>query len=381
MSDKETAFRNARILLRSEVVHGTLLIRGGRIAAIDQDAGTPSAAEDWEGDLLLPGLVELHTDNLEKHIVPRPGVWWPVLSALVSHDAQLAAAGITTVLDSIAVGDPNGEGMRARMLHQAVAGLDQACDGNLLRIRHLLHLRCEVASKTVLEDLRAFIAHPKLRLVSLMDHTPGQRQWIDLDKYRRFYQGRNFWSDVKTEEMIVLQRELQARYADSNRRGVVALARDRGVPLASHDDTTVENVAQALEHGVTMSEFPTTVAAARMAHDHGLGIIAGGPNLVRGESHSGNVSALELAELGLVDAISSDYMPSSLLAGAFRLYREKGFTLPEAIATVSRHPARMVGLGDRGEIAPGLRADVIRVNANGAFPVVRAVYCAGERVG
>jgi alpha-D-ribose 1-methylphosphonate 5-triphosphate diphosphatase len=384
MSSREFVVHNARIVTRDEVIPGSLMVRDGKVRRIDRGAsgngsnGAPG--EDWGGDLLLPGLVELHTDNLEKHILPRPGVWWPILSALMSHDAQLATAGITTVLDALAVGDPNDEGVRARMLNQSIEGLEQATAERALRIDHLLHLRCELASKNLLEDLEPHLGNPRLRLLSLMDHTPGQRQWIDPVRHKQFYQGRHQWSDEKLDEMIALQKQLQQEYAAKNRRSAAAMAQARGLVLASHDDTTAADVAEAVADGVTISEFPTTVEAATLARGHEMGIIAGGPNLVRGQSHSGNVSALDLAGLGLLDAISSDYMPSSLLTGAFRLHRERAFPLPAAVATVSRNPARMVGLVDRGEMATGLRADFIRVRDQGEFPLVRSVYLLGERI-
>jgi alpha-D-ribose 1-methylphosphonate 5-triphosphate diphosphatase len=380
MSSKELVVRNARVVGPTDMIAGGVVVRDGRIADVFSGACQVSTAEDWEGDLLLPGLVELHTDNLEKHLLPRPGVWWPALPALSSHDAQLAAAGITTVLDAIALGDPTEAGPRTRMLTDTLEALDEAQRENILRIRHLLHLRCELGSSNVVGDLEAHIAHPALRLVSLMDHTPGQRQWIDLARYRQFYQGRNQWSDAKADQMIVLQQELQRRYAAPNRRKVAALAQERGVVLASHDDTTPADVSEAIADGVEVSEFPTTAEAARLARDAGMTIIMGGPNLVRGSSHSGNVSALELAELGLLDAISSDYMPASLLIGAFRLHRECNMALPAAVATVSRTPARMVKLEDRGSVEPGQLADLIRVTDRGPFPIVKATYRDGERV-
>jgi alpha-D-ribose 1-methylphosphonate 5-triphosphate diphosphatase len=157
-------------------------------------------------------------------------------------------------------------------------------------------------------------------------------------------------------------------------------AQRRGIPLASHDDTLPEHVDEAERDGVVISEFPTRVEAARAARDKGMSIVMGAPNVVRGGSHSGNVAAAELARKGLLDTLSSDYVPSSLMLAAFRLTQEADFTVPQALALVSRNPARAVGLGDRGEIAPAMRADVARVRLSGAEPVVRAVWREGRRV-
>jgi alpha-D-ribose 1-methylphosphonate 5-triphosphate diphosphatase len=178
---------------------------------------------------------------------------------------------------------------------------------------------------------------------------------------------------------------LQARYAEPHRAYFVDYCRAQGIALASHDDTTPEHVAQAHADGASMSEFPTTLAAARAARERGLAIVMGGPNVVRGGSHSGNVAAAELAREGLLDILSSDYVPGSLLSAALRLVDEGITDWPRAVATISREPARATGLADRGEIAPGLRADLIRVRVvdtpGGARQaVVRAVWREGRRV-
>jgi alpha-D-ribose 1-methylphosphonate 5-triphosphate diphosphatase len=176
----------------------------------------------------------------------------------------------------------------------------------------------------------------------------------------------------------------QQRYAESNRTALVAHCRQRSLPLASHDDTTAEHVAEAARDGVTISEFPTTLEAARQGREHGMRTIMGAPNVVRGGSHSGNVAALQLASAGLLDALSSDYVPASLLHGAWLLADVDGFSLPKAIATVTATPAAMIGLADRGRIAPGLRADLLRVHVAGsateACPVVRTVWRQGQRI-
>ena len=371
---------NARVVRPDEIVLGTVRIAGGRIADVQPGLSRLPEAQDWQGDLLLPGLVEIHTDNLEKHMAPRPGVDWPVLSALSAHDAQMATAGITTVLDAMTVGDPNEEGVRRRLLPDAVAAINRAWAEHLMRAEHLLHLRCEMASASVVADVRPFLDNPHVRLVSVMDHTPGQRQWRDLSKYRQYHQGKNQWSCEKTEDMVRLQQALQREHAADNRRTVVALARERGLPLASHDDTTEDNVRTAAADGMTISEFPTTSLAAQLARTLGMSIVGGGPNLVRGGSHSGNVSVGDLAAAGRLDALSSDYMPASLLMGAFQLHEAHGWPLPRAIRTVTASPAAMVGLTDRGAIVEGLRGDIIRVQNSVQLHRVLAVYRQGSRV-
>lgn len=380
ISSPMTLIRNAILITATQELPGALAFTGQHISAL-QPGNSGHEGHDWHGDLLLPGLVELHTDNLEKHLMPRPKVAWPVIPAIIAHDAQIAAAGITTVFDAIAVGDIDPDSMRMQTLPGCIAGLHQAQQAGILRADHFLHLRLELASQDLLELFEPLVDEPLLRMVSLMDHTPGQRQWSDFDHYRTFITGKRGWSDQKVTEMLDGMLERQVRYADANRRAVVSRCRARAipVPLASHDDTTIAHVTEGHDDGVTMSEFPTTLVAARAAREHGLGIIMGAPNRVRGGSHSGNIAASELARAGLLDVLSSDYVPASLLHAAFLLQND-GLRLPQAIATVSRNPARLAGLDDRGEIAVGLRADFLRVRVVDGIPVVLETWKAGTRI-
>ncbi len=377
---------NARIVTADEVVLGTAEIRGRDIAEVQPGRSMLPQAEDWDGDYLLPGLVELHTDNLEKHLEPRPGVRWPAMSALLTHDAQISAAGITTVLDAMGVGDFDARSVRAMGLKDTAAALAQARTQRLLRAEHLLHMRCELACDNMLEVVEPFLDEPTVRLVSLMDHTPGQRQWMDIERFRTYTQRNQRWSDEYLAEVVRERQDMQARNAGRNREGLLQRCRARAIPLASHDDTVVEHIHEAVGAGISISEFPTTVAAAQAARQHGLGIVMGAPNLVRGGSHSGNVSALDLARLDLLDCLSSDYVPHALLHGAFLLRAEAGWSLPRAIACVTRAPARMVGLMDRGEVAPGMRADLLRVRETaavgtpGTVPVPLGTWRESERI-
>ncbi|WP_334189373.1 alpha-D-ribose 1-methylphosphonate 5-triphosphate diphosphatase [Noviherbaspirillum sp.] len=376
-----TIITNARIVTADEEFLGSLFVENDIIAEVAGGASALPGADDWNGDYLLPGMVEVHTDNLEKHLMPRPKVSWPVLPAIVAHDAQIAASGITTVLDALSVGDIDADSIRVRTLAACSEGLRNAARAGILRADHYLHVRLELAEENLLEMFEPFLHDERLKLVSLMDHTPGQRQWTDLTHYRTYVTGKRGWSEEKVDSMLVNLLDRQQRYADANRSGVVARCMQRTVPvpLATHDDTTVAHVEEGVSDGVSISEFPTTMAAARAARERGLGIIMGAPNLVRGGSHSGNVSAAELARADLLDVLSSDYVPASLLHAAF-LLRKEGFSLPNAIATVSRNPALMVGLVDRGEIAPELRADFIRVRMMEGIPVVLGVWKAGRQI-
>ncbi|MDR1052223.1 MAG: alpha-D-ribose 1-methylphosphonate 5-triphosphate diphosphatase [Deltaproteobacteria bacterium] len=354
---------------------GHLVMEGGLIKSMG-DGAVPPGSLDLEGDLLIPGLVELHTDNLEKHLKPRPGLYWPEPgAAMEAHDAQLVSAGITTALDSVCVGESVDPGRRV-LLDLSLAALSETLPR--LRADHRLHFRCEVGDPEMGELFDRVCAHPLLGMVSVMDHTPGQRQWRDLDSYRTYHQSKSTDKEIEAlAEEIVRRRDL---HAPGHVKKVSEFCGSRGLPLASHDDTTPGHVLEALGLGASISEFPTTMEAAREAGADGMAVTMGAPNLVRGGSHSGNVSAREVAEAGCLSSLSSDYVPSSLLLGAHILNRDCGFTMSEALKTVTETPARLGGLDDRGRLEPGLRADLVRVSNGGGRPVVKSVWVAGRQV-
>lgn len=375
----ETILTNAKIVLSDEVIAGTVVIRDGKIAAID--SGTSARGKDMEGDYLIPGLVELHTDHLEGHYAPRPKVRWNPLAALQAHDAQIAASGITTVFDALRVGhDGECEVVVDDMLLLGEA-VHKAQAANRLRAEHFLHLRCEVSSNDCISAFERMRSMPGVRLASLMDHAPGQRQFPNLESFRIYYMRKNKVSD--SDYQIYCDRRIaeSERNSAKNRALIADYCHANGIMLASHDDATEAHVQESITHGVTVAEFPTTVEAAAASHSNGIGVMMGGPNVVRGGSHSGNVSALELAQQGYLDIISSDYIPFSMVQGAFSLaHNIDHIDLPQAIRMVSTNPAKAVGLNDRGAIAEGLRADMVRVHALDDVPVVRAVWRAGRRV-
>jgi alpha-D-ribose 1-methylphosphonate 5-triphosphate diphosphatase len=378
----DTTLGNARIVLADRLIeHGWIAFADGRVAEFGE-GDAPSGSEDAGGDLIMPGLIELHTDHLEAHYVPRPKVFWDPIAAVVSYDGQLATSGITTVLDSLRVWREDGaeevDG-RAGVLAAAIASAREA---DLLRADHFLHLRCEIPMPSVVEEAKELVGRPDVRLMSLMDHTPGQRQFRDEGKLRDYYRGKSGGkTDAQLDVLFAQRFAFQQAYAATNLREIVALAHLHAIPLASHDDTTEENVSDAIRDSVSVAEFPTTMEAARGLHQAGIGILMGAPNVVRGGSHSGNIAAVDLAREGLLDILSSDYIPSSLLMAALQLPQHvPAIDLASAVRTVTKTPAEAVGLADRGEIAVGKRADLIRVHVARDVPVVRSVWRQGRRV-
>ena len=382
--------RNAQIVLEDEIIHGSVQVRDGLI--VDIASGPSNVGEDFESDLLIPGLVEIHTDNLERHLMPRPKVRWPAMAALLSHDAEIAAAGITTVFDALGIGDGDTDGLRGGGMDEILGALKQSQQHRVLRADHHLHIRCELPAPNTLELFQPFAklnqtiasheSNPSIRvgLISLMDHTPGQRQWSEISHARTYFTGKKGWSLEKFDRHVAEAPEAQHRFARPHRSHFIAWAREHAVPVASHDDTTPEHVAEAVADGIRISEFPTTMAAAQAARSASMLIVMGGPNMVRGGSHSGNVAAADLARAQLLDALSSDYVPGSLMLGALRLVEEAGWSLPQALSTVSRQPAQALGLNDRGMISQGMRADLVRVHRLDLQPAVRAVWRQGQRV-
>ncbi|MBB6306796.1 alpha-D-ribose 1-methylphosphonate 5-triphosphate diphosphatase [Xanthobacter tagetidis] len=376
----EQVLANARLVLADEMVLGHVHVRGGRIAAVGTGA-VPQGAQDLDGDFVVPGLVELHTDHVEGHLSPRPKVRWNPMAAAMAHDAQIAASGITTVFDSLRIWPDKGVSSLDGDLPRLVAALAEARAAGVLRADHFLHLRCEVPTKTVVEDAAAVMTIAPVSLISLMDHTPGQRQFASVEQFASYYMEKAGIGPQEMDAIIASRIAFQECYARANRQELVALAHAHGCVLASHDDATAEHVAQAVAEGAALAEFPTTYEAAKLSHAAGVRVLMGAPNLVRGGSHTGNVAAEDLAREGMLDILSSDYVPSSLLWAAFELPRRvPSITLPEAVRMVSRTPARAAGLDDRGEIAAGQRADLVRVRLVGDMPVVREVHRAGIRV-
>jgi alpha-D-ribose 1-methylphosphonate 5-triphosphate diphosphatase len=376
----ELAFTNATIVLRDEVLTGSVLVRDGVIAAID--TGRVSQGEDLGGDYLIPGLVELHTDHFESHYRPRQGVTMNPMAALQSHDTQVAGAGITTVFDAVRVGSDPETGDISEDVRLMVEAVAEADADDRLRADHYIHLRCELATPDVAEHFAAHCSKPIVGLVSLMDHTPGARQYVTLEHYVAYYQKKLRLTDSEMAQFIAERQAARERYADANREAILARGREVGLAFASHDDATVEHVDEAVRDGMSIAEFPTTLEAARACHAAGLAVLMGAPNVVRGKSHNGNISAADLARVGVLDVLSSDYVPFALLQAAFLLPElEGGITLPEAVAMVSARPAAAARLDDRGEIAVGRRADLVRVRRQpGDVPVVRGVWRQGQRV-
>lgn len=371
---------NARIVTPDGVVSGTLSFDGGLIASIK--SGRSPLGTDCDDDWLIPGIIDIHTDNLERHFFPRPDIDWDPVSAAIAHDGLCISVGVTTVFDALSVGAfGQGESRKPNNLHRLADGLHNAVEAGMLKADHRLHWRCEAPSDVLQDWLPSLAAQPLTGMFSLMDHTPGQRQYRNAGRIFGMWRKEGL-SEVDIKARMAERAERVARHDSVNRRFVAAIAHDRDIPLASHDDETVAHIEAAANHGVTIAEFPVTAEAAQAARDKGMCVIMGGPNLIRGGSYSGNVPASELIEAGMPIGFASDYVPRSLVECAFALANGRwGLPIEKAVDTVTGAPARAVRLHDRGSLVPGLRGDVVRVRLHNGHVVVRGVWTRGERVG
>ncbi len=377
----EQIISNANIVLSDEVVHGSITLQGGNIKAIDQGNSSLPSAIDWDGDYLLPGLIELHTDNMEKYFTPRPGVIWPRVSAIMTHDTQMISSGVTTVFDAVAVGYDIYKSSRKEVLQDIIESIAYISDHKLARADHFIHLRCELSCEETSKEFDQYLNDPRLKLVSLMDHAPGQRQFAKLEKYVEYYQKKYAFSDEEIQTSIQQHLQSSETWSAAHRRYIAETCLERNIPMASHDDATHQHVEEALSYEVSIAEFPTTLEAASLSHQSSLKVLMGAPNLMRGYSHSGNVAARELAEGGYLDILSSDYYPSSLLHSAFLLADlEIGYSLPKAIKCVTQNPADAVELHDRGRIKTGYMADILRVDKHNDMPVLKETWKSGRRI-
>jgi alpha-D-ribose 1-methylphosphonate 5-triphosphate diphosphatase len=375
----EQIYTNYRLQLPNEEVVGTLVVKNGLIADIQPDVTL--TGQDGQGEYLMPGLIELHTDNLERCMAPRPGVQWPMESAVVFHDRQLVSAGVTTVYDAIALGDVFPVSLRLKNYGGMIDAISQGQMAGRFVADHRLHLRCEVSYKDVFAVTEKYVDNPLLSLISLMDHTPGQRQFINIESYKIYSTGKH---GIPADEMeaYIQQRQLeQQQYGKKNTAALVKLAKTKNVAVASHDDATATHVQEAIENGATIAEFPTTIEAAAAAHKHGLKILMGAPNIVLSRSHSGNISAMDLVQQDWVNILSSDYVPLSLLQAVFIITQKTGKPLNENIKLVTSNPAKAVNVfHDKGSLEVGKRADMITVHDDGVVPRLTSVIVQGRRV-
>ena len=365
-----------------------VVVRDGLIAEVSPAPAGSAADLDGAGLLCVPGLVDVHSDALERERAPRPGVLLPWDFAVVSLEGKLSAAGITTVFHGAGFQDKLS-GAVTRTVRTAI----EVCDAVTARaedpavlVGHRILYRLDARSPEGASALEEALAEAlegrqadaeSLPLVSHEDHTPGQGQYADRQYMERYVASSRGLSAEEAERHVdemIEARDAHLPALERNMAWLGSLALAGRIRLVGHDMDSPAAVEALRARGGCVAEFPTTVDAARTARDLGLPVVMGAPNVMRGESHSGNVSAAELVGLGLVTALASDYLPSGLLAGSITLARSGLATLPAAIGLVTSGAAAAAGLSDRGRLAAGLRADLALVDDTGSWPAVRATF-------
>lgn len=351
--------RSKRVLTKGKIQAADIVIIYGVIDSVEA-YGSQEAAFDLGDRLLVPGFVDLHSDAIEKEIEPRPGAHFPVASALVELDKKLTMAGITTMFHAVGFNDAAITGYRATKLAAGVIEHINEANHWQLAVDNLVHARFEVTSFESVEVLKQLIEQNSVHLLSVMDHTPGQGQFKSIEKWKKFHLPVYKLSDSDADEIIRLKQRGKER-AFVVVEELLAFGANHGLVLLSHDDDSPQKVELLKNMGVSISEFPLDVEVALFAKKMGVATGMGAPNVVRGKSQSGNVSARELIAEGACDFLCSDYHPSSMLQAPYTIHQELQLPLEHCFDMVSRTPARLAGLTDRGEIAEGKMADLIAI--------------------
>jgi alpha-D-ribose 1-methylphosphonate 5-triphosphate diphosphatase len=365
------------VLLDTAIDDGAVLIEDGVIAAINPQSGRGAKTLDLRGMTLIPGMIDLHCDALEKEVEPRPNVHFPLDFACAQADKHNAAAGVTTVFHALSFANEE-LGVRNNAFAASVARAVAAWNSHGL-VDNRVHCRYEVTDPTAPDILLELIAADEMHLLSVMDHSPGQGQFKNIAAFRN-YLARTYKKSEDELDALVQNKLVQAEGAMERIRRLIAAAKDKGIRVASHDDDTPEKVETLHDLGVGISEFPINLAAAQAARERGMSTVFGAPNILRGKSQSGAVRALDAVIAGVADCLCADYHPATLIVAVFRLPELAGISLADSVRLVSANPAKAAGLTDRGEIAVGKRADLVAVAHINGLAQASSVFSAGKLV-
>jgi len=351
---------DVKLILADRVIdNGALRIENGVIAEIVESADSPS------GFTVFPGFIDMHGDMIEMELEPRPKVDFPIEVAVGHLDARLAAAGVTTAYAGVSFSRTAVDGQRRSFDH--TSGIIRALKENIqgLRVDHRIHARFDMTYTAAIDALDGLLGAGAVDLVSVMDHTPGQGQYRNVETLvaNRMKSGLSE-SQARAHVERRIQDAISAEQILENLKQISKLCRSHGVAMASHDDDTVEKSHLMADIGVVISEFPVTIEAAEVAKERGLMIAMGAPNAMRGQSYSGNLSARDAHEAGLLHILAADYHPAAILPAIRALSHADPDGLVGATRLASKNPARALGLTDRGEIAIGMRADLAIVDRN-----------------
>jgi len=373
----KTYLTNANIVLADMMIEkSSLLIEDGIIAAINPEVVNDVRQIDLSGKILMPGMIDLHCDALEKEVEPRPNVHFPLDFACAQADKRNATAGITTVYHALSFAHEE-LGVRNNDFAAQIARAVHSWQPHGL-IDNRVHCRYEITDETGLPVLKQLLADESMHLISMMDHTPGQGQFKDMAAYRDYLT--RTYKKTADEVEVIVERKLEAASGAFARMEELAhAAHTAGISVASHDDDSAERVDTMNGIGADISEFPVSLEAAQAAKAAGMSTIFGAPNILRGKSQSGSMKAIDAIHENLADCLCADYAPAALLVSVFRIPELSDLDLPAAIRLVTCNPAKAARLFDRGEIAVGKRADLAAVGIPGGLPQVTDVWSNGIR--
>lgn len=360
--------RSKRVLTEGRIIPADIVIEHDYIVEI-LTYGSKKNGHDFGERLIVPGFVDLHSDAIEKEIEPRPGASFPLLNAMVDLDKKLAMAGITTMFHAIAFNDESLVGQRGTQTAARTIRELHRCNKINLQVDNLVHARYEITSFGSLPEIKKLLREGVVNLLSLMDHSPGQGQFRSIESWKAYHIP-VYEIDEDEVDDFVRQKIKKRSSCFQHMEELCSLAGDLGIRLASHDDDTRDKVDLMESLGVTIAEFPLNVDTSEYAKQKGMPTGMGAPNVVRGKSQSGNISARELVEKGLCDFLCSDYHPSSMLQAVYAMHDEMDIPLEEAFAYITSVPAKIGNLGDRGEVKQGYLADLLVIEEREVAKVV-----------
>ncbi len=372
----KTYLTHARVVLADQLLDdASLLIEEGVITAINPTSVEGATEMNLEGKILMPGMIDLHCDALEKEVEPRPNVHFPLDFACAQADKRNAAAGVTTVYHALSFAHEE-LGVRNNEFAARVAREVHQWQPHAL-IDNRVHCRYEITDPTGLPILMQLLEEESMHMISMMDHTPGQGQFKDMAAYRD-YLTRTYKKTADEVDVLVERKLEQATGAYERMQELAYHAHKAGISVASHDDDSAERIDTMSGIGSDISEFPIYLEAAQAAKAAGMHTVFGAPNILRGKSQSGSMRAIDAIHEGVADCLCGDYSPAALMVAVFRLPALTELSLADALRLVTVNPAKAARLEDRGEIAVGKRADLVAVAQPGGLPQASEVWSNGK---
>lgn len=384
MSLSKTCIYNANIILPNEVVFGFISIDGNSIINISSEilnfqGNYPDINMiNAQGAYVMPGIIDIHSDAIEKEIQPRPNALFPIDMAFYELEKRLAGNGITTIYHSLCLSDEWGV-RDSEMVIDIIRNINKLKNIRTM-INHKIHLRYELTYLDGLKKLEELIHNNSIDFMSYMDHTPGQGQFRSLEDLKNFTMQSYGKKEKDVNEFIDKTIDCQSKIDWNNLIRVARIAKTKGIRLAFHDDDTKEKIETLLKCEGVLSEFPINIETALYAKSKDLHVCVGAPNIVRGMSHSKNMRAIDAIHNNAADIVCSDYLPSAMLPAVFNLAKEE-ISLSEAVKMVTSNPAKALGIDSKvGSIEKGKQADLLIVELHKGYPVVRKTIACGKVV-